>query len=255
MRVLVVDSDTAEINSRKHATFGQTTGEGYADALLAINPDLKVTIVTPYVYGTLPDLSAFDGAAFTGSAVDWCTDAAEAKPLAHVMDACFEAGIPVVGSCNGMQLAATVLGGSNRASPNGREDGLALKIELTETGRSHSFLAGRRDGYAVPCVHRDEVDRLPQGAELLASNAHSKVQAFAYDRGGVRFWGVQYHPEYTLPFTAVLMQARNRVSEAVARDIERAADSAKAASRLGVRVEDMQQKMRTCELRNWIDSL
>ena len=100
----------------------------------------------------------------------------------------FEAGLPTLGSCNGMQLAASVLGGQSSASPNGREDGLARDVTLTEAGRAHPFMAGRIDGYAAPCVHRDEVSRLPDGAVVLATNNHSEVQAFAYENDGIRFW-------------------------------------------------------------------
>jgi hypothetical protein len=44
-------------------------------------------------------------------------------------------------------------------------------------------------------MHRDEVARLPSGALSLATNAHSRHQAMAYEQEGICFWGVQYHPE------------------------------------------------------------
>jgi GMP synthase (glutamine-hydrolysing) len=255
MHILIVDSDTEEINARTIAAVGRTTGQGYAEALTECRADLQFTIVAPYMGGVPPELSAFDGVVFTGSGVEWCVDAPEARPLAEVMETCFAAGLPTLGSCNGMQLAAQVLGGSNRASPKGREDGLAREIRLTEAGLAHPFMAGRQDGFAVPCVHRDEVDRLPEGATLLASNAHSEVQAFAYEKDGVRFWGVQYHPEYSLPFIAGRVRAWGRAPEAMADDMEVAASDAAAAARLGVRTSDMQPQMRLTELRNWLDSL
>jgi GMP synthase (glutamine-hydrolysing) len=255
MRILVVDSDTAEINARGRDAVGYTTGEGYVAALRACAPDVLCEIVAPYMGGKVQDYSDYDAAAFTGSGVEWCTDDPQARPLAKVMEACFAAGLPVVGSCNGMQLAATVLGGSNRAAPAGREDGLAKDIQLTQAGRNHSFMAGRRDGYAVPCVHRDEVDRLPEGADLLAGNAHSRVQAFAYEQGDVRFWGVQYHPEYTLSYIAGRARSWERVPPEVADDIARADSNPEAAQRLGVRMDDLVPDMRLTELRNWLTSL
>ena len=255
MRILIVDSETAEINASNRRAAGYTTGEGYASALLACQPDVQCTIIMPYEGDALPNLAAFDAAAFTGSGVTWCTDDAEAAPLAQVMEACFAANLPTVGSCNGMQLAATVLGGSNRASPNGREDGLAKHIRLTDAARNHPFMAGRRDGFAVPCVHRDEVDRLPSGAVLLAGNDHSPVQAFAVETGGVRFWGVQYHPEYSLSYIAGRARAWQRVPERVADDIAVADTDADAATRLGVLQSDLAPSMRLTELRNWLESL
>ena len=99
----------------------------------------------------------------------------------------FAVGLPTIGSCNGMQLAASVLGGSSTASPNGREDGLSGDIRLTNAGRNHVMMAGREDGYAVPCTHRDEVVRLPEVGVRLAGNGHSAVQAFAIDCDGIDF--------------------------------------------------------------------
>ncbi|MFK7744496.1 MAG: type 1 glutamine amidotransferase [Roseobacter sp.] len=255
LRILIVDSDTAELNARSMAVDGMTCGVNYAAALQACRDDLEISITAPYAQDPLPDLARFDGVVFTGSGVEWSTDDAQARPLVQAMENVFAAGLPTLGSCNGMQLAATVLGGSNRASPNGREDGLARDIKRTEAGARHPFLAGRVDGFAVPCVHRDEVANLPAGAVLLATNDHSVVQAFGYEQGDVRFWGVQYHPEYSLPFIGARVRAWQRLPEDIAADIESAATDADAAERLGVRHSDMQADARLTELRNWLASL
>lgn len=254
-QVLIVDSDPAEINARKRRNFGESTGEGYAAALKEVDAACEVQIISPYDGDATPDLDTFDGIVFTGSAVDWNTDDARAAPLAAVMREVFAAGLPSFGSCNGMQLAASVLGGTSGASDRGREDGLARDIRLTEAGRQHPLLAGRTDGYAVPCVHRDEVTALPQGATVLAGNDHSPVQAMAYERDGVRFWGVQYHPEYTLEFIGRRVLDWGRLAADIAHDIEVADRDTAAAARLGVRFEDMKPSVRLTELRNWVSSL
>jgi GMP synthase (glutamine-hydrolysing) len=254
-RILIVDSDPNVINARKRAQYGASTGEAYAVALRGCLPDVETTIVAPYdTPGVLP-LDGVDGVVFTGSAVEWTTDDPKEAPLAEAMRAVFAMGIPTFGSCNGMQLAASVLGGASQPSPNGREDGLARDITFTEAGRHHPMLKGRADGYAVPCVHRDEVTRLPEGAVVLASNAHSRVQAMAYERDGIRFWGVQYHPEYTLPFIGERVLDWDRLPADIAADLQCADIDPKAAERLGVRFSDMQTPMRTTELRNWLASL
>ena len=255
LNILIIDSDPAVINTPKRAQYGETTGEGYATALSACRPDIKIKIICPYDGVTLPDLAEFDGAVFTGSAVEWSTDDTRAEPLAGVMRACFARGIPSLGSCNGMQLAASVLGGASQPSPNGNEDGLATGITRTDAGRNHPFLTGRVDGYSAPCVHRDEVTRLPEGAVVLAGNDHSAVQAFAYEKNGVRFWGVQYHPEYTLPYIGKGLLDWGRLPAEIADDVALADTEPAAARRLGVRIQDLQPEMRTSEIRNWLQSL
>ncbi len=254
-RVLVVDSDTAELNARRRARAGDTTGDGYASALTQLDATCQTEIICPYEGDATPDLRHFDGVAFTGSGVEWNTDDPRAEPLAEVMRATFAAGIPSFGSCNGMQLAASVLGGASEASPNGREDGLALDVRLTEAGRQHPMMAGRRDGFAVPCVHRDEITRLPEGAVVLAGNTHTPVQAICIEREGFRFWGVQYHPEYSLPFIGRGVRDWNRWPADKAADLEIAHQDAAAARRLGARFEDLQTPARISELRNWLSSL
>ena len=83
---------------------------------------------------------------------------------AEIMRRTFAAKTPALGSCNGMQRAASVLGGASQETRNGREDGLARNIRITPEGQSHPMLAGRQSGYAVPCTHRDEVTQLRDGA-------------------------------------------------------------------------------------------
>ena len=136
------------------------------------------------------------------------------------MRRCFAAGLPVIGSCNGMQLAASILGGSTAESP-GREDGPAGNIKLTDAGKTHPMMVGREDGYAVPCTHRDEVVRLPDAAVLLAGNDRA-VQAFAVEQDGIHFWGMQYHPEFDVGFVGKYLGGSGRLAESVAMGSEMA---------------------------------
>jgi GMP synthase (glutamine-hydrolysing) len=45
-------------------------------------------------------------------------------------------------------------------------------------------------------VHRDDVDQLPAGTQVLASNDMG-VQALELRLGAAVVWAVQYHPEYS----------------------------------------------------------
>ena len=74
--------------------------------------------------------------------------------------AAFAAGVPVRGSCWGLQLAVAALGGSVRRNPRGRELPIARAITVTEAGRQpapripsrrfrRALLAPRRDRNAA----------------------------------------------------------------------------------------------------------
>lgn len=245
--ILIVESNPAG--------YPQVASE-FVTVLQAIDETTDIRIVSPYEAPvTRSDLQAVDGAIFTGSAVSWGVDAPEAAPLRAAMEQVFDQGIPAYGSCNGMQLAACVLGGISAPSPNGREDGLARDVQLTEAGQMHPFLKGRQTGFTVPCIHRDEVTRFPEGAVLLAGNAHSPVQAFAYDNGNIRFWGVQYHPEITPAAMAGILDEIGGYPQSLRDDLRLAETDAGAARRLGVAPGDLQPDQRVTEIRNWFNSL
>ncbi len=240
--ILVVDSNPAALNAQIQAAGSLPLGQGYRKAVLTCDAGADVAICAPYDGQALPQLSRFDGVIFSGSNVEWVASDPRAAVLAQALRDVFAAGLPVFGSCNGMQLAAHVLGGACGPSLNGREDGLAEAI--TVAAPAHPMMAGRTTPFRATCVHRDEVTRLPTGATRLAGNAHTAVQAFAYEANGQRFWGTQYHPEYTLgDVCAVLSAGAGWDADQCAALGHFAADP------------DLADGARLTELRNWLTSL
>lgn len=260
MRVIILEANSVEMVDARRAAGGRLPTGLFQDVLGAFAPEVEVITTEPY-RGDFHTglLDGVDGAIFTGCGVAWSVDAPEARPLARACEAVFEAGIQTYGSCNGLQMAAHLLGGAVRASPNGVEVGLAQNIELTPEGVVHPMMAGRRNGFAVPCIHRDEVTRLPDGAELLASNAHSDVQAFSYEGGGVSFWGVQYHPEYPADYIGEILgfieRAGGQIDEELMADMNTIAQDGQVAARYSVALEMMSAPIRSLEILNWLKSL
>jgi len=181
--------------------------------------------------------------------------------------AAFAAGIPVWGSCWGLQLAVVALGGSVRRNPRGRELAIARAITVTEAGCSHSLLRSRPPVFDALCSHLDEVETLPPNAEILATNEISAVQALAVRTPvGGSFFGTQYHPEHTLAVSAALIGMR--VSELVAEGfgnereiLAMAADYRILAAgptrrdliwRYGIASEIIDPIRRTTEIGNWL---
>ena len=247
--ILIVES-----NSPALCAEGRAAASGFVRAFLGLAPETKLRVCAPYAEAMVEsDLDGIDGAVFTGSGVVWSTDAREAAPLRDAMERVFDAGLPTWGSCNGLQLAAVVLGGAVGHSPSGMEIGLAREIAITDEGARHAMLNGRKAGYAVPCVHRDEVIALPSGASLLAGNAHSPVQAMAYEAGGIDFWGTQYHPEMTLSDVADCADESVEIPSGSQADMRQAETDERAADRLGTTISEQSRPVRLLELRNWLD--
>ena len=253
--ILIIESDTPNLIAQRHASGRRPDGLRYADVLREIDASVSSTICAPYA-GEIPDFTTADGVVFTGSAVSWSVAEEPARPLRDAMEQAFAAGLPVYGSCNGMQVGAVVLGGEIGACEMGCEDGLARDIHRTSAGRTHPMLAGRRDGYTAICVHRDEVSRPPTGATVLSGNRHTNIQTFAYEKNGVRFWGSQYHPEYAPQFMAwYLPNVAARPNEQLQADLQILENDAQAATRHNTSMHEIGPYGRYTELRNWLHSL
>ena len=206
--LLIIDSNTPDINAAHRAAGREIEGDNYARVMRGIDAGITCDVIEPYARTVRVEHEPYDGVICTGSAVAWCVDDPRTEPLAETMRDVFAQGIPTFGSCNGMQLAAQILGGMCGAAPLGREDGTAHDIALSPEGKTHPMMAGRDDTYHAPCLHRDQVQLLPKWASLLAGNGHSLVQAFAYDHDGVIFWGTQYHPEYAPDYLSALLSSK-----------------------------------------------
>ncbi len=120
----------------------------------------------------------------------------------------FAAGTPQFGSCWAVQIAAVAAGGKVGANPKGREMGLARKIALTNEGREHPMYRDKPPVFDAFICHLDEVTEIPENAIWLAGNAFTRVQALEVRHLNGVFWGVQYHPEYTVFDLARLAGAR-----------------------------------------------
>ncbi|MDZ4784872.1 MAG: glutamine-hydrolyzing GMP synthase [bacterium] len=113
-----------------------------------------------------------------------------AKDAPLVEKRLFELGIPILGICYGMQLAAHVLGG-NVESGESREFGPAEIIIDNNIGIFENFQ--KREKSLVWMSHGDHVVKMPNGFEGLASSPGAPICAFA--NVSKKIYGIQFHPE------------------------------------------------------------
>jgi len=205
--------------------------------------------------------------AITGSALNlWRAEEAALRQVDLAREI-FAARVPFFGSCWGLQVAAVAAGGEVRINPKGREVGISRKITLTEAGRSHPMHWGRPLAFDAPAVHLDEVAVLPADTVVTATNAATSIQAAEIRHAGGAFWGVQYHPEYTLyDIAATLRRYGGRlVEEGFYRLPENVQEHAAAfealhlapkrrdlAWRLGIDSDLLDPQMRLTEIANWL---
>ena len=155
-------------------------------------------------------LADFDGIVITGSPLSVYKARPEVTRQIELAREAFGMGVPMYGSCWGLQLMTAALGGVVRLNPEGREIGIARNIAPNEAGSEHFLFSGKAKAFDALCTHGDDVTSLPPDAVVLASNSVSEVQAVEIRRETSHFVGVQYHPEHTFATTAAIIEARGR---------------------------------------------
>ncbi len=209
---LIAESELPRERAARRERAGKSSGETYAATLAQMATDASIVIHAPAdedARSYAPDeLTAFDAVFLTGSPMHVYRQTPEVDRVLDFMRAVFASGVPSFGSCAGLQIAVAAAGGRVRKMPARMEAGVARRIVATEAGRNHPLLAGRPPAWDAAAIHGDEVDELPPGATLLASNTVTRVQAaeINFDQG--TFWGVQYHPELSLAEVASALRSQ-----------------------------------------------
>lgn len=138
------------------------------------------------------EIAAF---AATGIVLSGGPESTTAHGAPRAPQAVFDAGVPILGICYGMQTLAAQLGGSTEAADQ-REFGHAQVDRIAED----RLLGGLTDhpGQArldVWMSHGDHVVSVPPGFVVTARTERIPVAAMADDTR--RRYGVQFHPEVT----------------------------------------------------------
>jgi GMP synthase (glutamine-hydrolysing) len=272
LRFLVVEGNTRGARQAHREAYGHMPSESYAAVLQDIEPDAVCDLAFPADEGAnLPDsagLESYDGIVLTGSHLNLYDRTPEILRQVDLMRAVYASRTPCFGSCWGLQVAAVAANGDVGKNPLGREVGFARRLTPTETGRAHPLLMGRPAAYDAPAIHLDMVTALPDDCTILAANAVSPVQAAEIRQDGGVFWGVQYHPEFSLGELAVILERRTDilVREGFCQSPEEAAsyvadlaalhdkpDTAHLAWRHGLDAEVLDQERRTREIRNFVE--
>jgi len=271
-RILVIDGNVAATRS-KHVGFGGTdSGDGYAATLKGLVPDLETDIVRPAdEVPELPDgmaLADYDGAVITGSALNIYDRAASVERQVDLVKAVFAAGVPTFGSCWGLQVGVVAAGGEVVRNPRGREFGFARRIVLNDEGRHHPMFEGKPEVFEAVTVHVDTVASLPTGSTALAHNDMGLQAAEIRFKNGGGFWGVQYHPEYSIAEAAAFAR---RYSEMLIRDglvrdsaeldalaadflaLDANPKDARLAWKFGVGESVTDLRIKLAEIRNWLE--
>lgn len=106
-------------------------------------------------------------------------------------DAVFDAGVPILGICYGMQAVAARFGGTVEQADE-REFGYAEVDLLGDNPLLSGLTTGR---LKVWMSHGDRVGRLPEGFAPIAASVNAPLAGMADVKR--RIYGLQFHPEVT----------------------------------------------------------
>jgi len=126
------------------------------------------------------DLTGFDGLLVLGgpqSSLDDDDVSPELVPVRHLLGQAIAADVPTLAVCLGAQLLAQVGGGSTRVGEDGPEVGATL-VAKRDAADADPLFGPLPLSPDVLEWHHDEIDRLPAGATLLASNPRYPNQAY-----------------------------------------------------------------------------
>lgn len=273
LRLLVLEGNGHAARARLKAAGGTIASEAYRDCLLSLHP-ASIDIATPAdADAQLPcdDLRSYDGVFITGSALNIYDRSPEIERQIALVRQVYAAGVPVFGSCWGIQVATVAAGGVVRRNPKGREWGIGRRLRLTPEGLRHPmFMLKGSPVFDALAIHYDEVETLAPGSTLLATNDHSQVQAVEIRTGTSNVWAVQYHPEFSFRDMAMLMhrQQDRLVSEGFCASPQEAQAMASAyaqlheapqrqdiAWRLGIDQHVLDPMIRTAEIAAFLQAM
>lgn len=274
LRFLIVEGNPQSARNRLEAQGVVYGAAHYAKVIREISTDPFIDIVYPAdTDAGLPrgaSLRDYDGIVLTGSALHVYDDVPEVRRQIDLVREAFHSCTPVFGSCWGTQVAVVAAGGSVRKSPNGIEAGIGRKIQVTSDGAGHPMYAGKPAVFDSFAAHFDEVETVPDGATVLASNAHSPIQAVAFKPNGGSYWGVQYHPEFDFQIVAALCRAYGDdlvklgffgsreaafASSATLDSLHADPKRSDLAWQVGVDKDILDPDCRRLEIRNWIERM
>jgi GMP synthase (glutamine-hydrolysing) len=271
-RLLVIEGNSPQTLADHVSVGGTPAHQGYSNLLRELLPGAVVDTAHPGDPGaTLPDgqsLEGYDGIAITGSSLHIYDGGTSVDRQIELVRTALSTGTPIFGSCWGLQVITAAAGGVVRKNPKGREIGFGRGIRLTEAGRKHPMYVGKLDVFNAPTVHLDEVETLPPGATVLATNGVSEVQSAEIRCNGSVAWAVQYHPEYPLREVAAIVRriGDRLIEEGFFKDtgdiktfsedldtLDRDPACKRLSWRHGISKNVLDKKLRTSEVANWIE--
>ncbi len=201
MRFGILQTDRVMERFRgRHGDYPQMFEDLLTDAAEGVSLEFDTIDCTQADY---PEPGACDAYVITGSRQSVYDDDPWIAELAGFVGKALDAGSKVVGICFGHQLIAHFFGGETSPAP-----GWAVGVHESRILTDAPWLDPRLSRFRLLSSHKDQVTRLPDGAELIATNEFCPIAGFTWGDGVLAFQG---HPEFRKPYSRDLMNMRREL--------------------------------------------
>lgn len=173
----------------------------FAALLRQVEPDLEV-VVYAVLRGEYPeDIDEVDGYLITGSKYSVYEDLPWIHQLADFVRTLHARRKKLVGICFGHQMIAHALGGETRKSDKGWGVGRHT-VALTDQAADYDSAGSE---FSILVSHQDQVQRVAEGARVLASSDFCPAAMCQIDHHILSFQG---HPEFVPGYSRSLLDIR-----------------------------------------------
>ena len=198
MRIGILKTDT--VRAEFQDDFGDYP-DMFRQLLLAADPGLDFTNYDVQ-RGEYPgSLAACDAYLITGSRDSVYDNQRWIGDLAVFVGELHRARHKLIAICFGHQLVAHFLGGETRPA----EVGWGVGVKMSEVVRRPAWMDPPADNIRLLVSHKDQVSKLPDGAEVFATSAYCPVAGYTI---GDHVFAVQGHPEFDPGYARALIEWR-----------------------------------------------
>ncbi len=109
---------------------------------------------------------------------------------------------PIFGICFGHQILAKAMGGVVKKAGQGWQ----LGLKRYHLAKHPAWMDPAPDSIVLNAFHQDQVQEIPEGAEIIATALACPVAGLAY---GDKAFSLQAHPEFSVEFERALLKANS----------------------------------------------
>ena len=258
LNILIVEGNNSKDSEVFIKAAGSTAADNLKDLILNLQTNSNIKIINPAndkeTKEVLQNIDNFDGIIFTGGAMRINDMTDEIKKHINFASNCFKHNKKILAICWGLQVCSTAAGGKVAPAINGAHIGIASDVKISNEGKNNLIYKNKKNIFTTPAFNFDEVIENPDGATLLSSDKINRVMGIHFKVGNSEIWGLQYHPDYEYGQMISLSNARkDRLLNNKVFNNEN--DYSKHISLIEEEDKKLNFENRTCEVKNWLDSL